>query len=548
MKRIADLTIAILFASLVASCAQATSGPIEGKINPGDEIDGMVFTTVDEIDWEISLTFRCDFDSVDESDTSPTIPCFAAPGDRVFFGNCNGILYDTPQEAEKLWQDFKLDITFDEQAVNLPLFGYLDIEDEGYFEKKYLRLWNLVVENISPGIHNIQCKEELTTGETDIRTYVFTVSDQPESLPMLSSEAPHGINAYRSTQAKLDYLLYLPGDYGVDPEVKWPLLIYLHGMDRVNKSVNVLHNAYPLSALIDKDDFPFILVAPQGTGEYEFWAQDEMVGSVMALVDEIQSTLVVDGDRIYLTGESAGGNGTWEIGVRHPERFATLVPMMGYYGWPFTVPENICDIKDIPVWAFHGDADDVVPLEAEQSIVDALKACGGEVQFTVFPDVGHELEAQRVYAPELYSWLLEQRLGMPTTATATAVMPTATPTEETPIAAPTYAFMQVTSAEEVIGTWFVGMYYIRFDEAGTFRQAHALETLDSQPYAISSYDFDGTKMVTQEISVSGVPSCGNQTGSYELRLLENGNLQILVIEDRCTGRALDTAGEYRPVR
>ena len=151
---------------------------------------------------------------------------------------------------------------------------------------------------------------------------------------MLSSEAPHGINAYRSTQAKLDYLLYLPGDYGVDPEVKWPLLIYLHGMDRVNKSVNVLHNAYPLSALIDKDDFPFILVAPKGTGEYEFWAQDEMVGSVMALVDEIQSTLVVDADRIYLTGESAGGNGTWEIGVRHPERFAAL--------WAITVGLSQC--------------------------------------------------------------------------------------------------------------------------------------------------------------------------------------------------------------
>jgi hypothetical protein len=137
---------------------------------------------------------------------------------------------------------------------------------------------------------------------------------------------------------------------------------------------------------------------------------------------------------------------------------------------------------------------------------------------------------------------------MPSTATPTAVPPTTTPTVEPPTAVPTQAFTQVTSAEEVLGTWSVGTYYIRFDEDGTFRQAHALETLDSQPYAISSYDFEGTKMVTVQISVSGVPSCGNQTGSYELRLRENGNLQILVIEDRCTGRAHDTAGEYRPVR
>ena len=60
---------------------------------------------------------------------------------------------------------------------------------------------------------------------------------------------------------------------------------------------------------------------------------------------------------------------------------------MGYYGWPFTVPENICDLKDVPVWAFHGAKDEVMPLEAEQMLVDALKACGGNVQFTVFPEL-----------------------------------------------------------------------------------------------------------------------------------------------------------------
>jgi hypothetical protein len=108
-------------------------------------------------------------------------------------------------------------------------------------------------------------------------------------------------------------------------------------------------------------------------------------------------------------------------------------------------------------------------------------------------------------------------------------------------------FTLATSAEEIVGTWHESSLYIRFDEDGTFRQAHALDKLDSQPYAISSYRFEGTKMVTTEISVSGVPSCGTKIGSYEIRLLENGNIQIVTIKDQCTPRGGDTAGEYEPV-
>jgi len=116
-----------------------------------------------------------------------------------------------------------------------------------------------------------------------------------------------------------------------------------------------------------------------------------MVESIMTLLDEIQGVLTVDPNRIYLTGVSAGGNGTWSIGLRHPERFAALAPVMGYYGWPFTVPEK------------------TIPLDAEQNLVDELKACGGDVQFTVFPGVGHDVNQEKVYSSELYEWLLEHK-------------------------------------------------------------------------------------------------------------------------------------------
>jgi hypothetical protein len=137
----------------------------------------------------------------------------------------------------------------------------------------------------------------------------------------------------------------------------------------------------------------------------------------------------------------------------------------------------------------------------------------------------------------------------PVPPTPTPVPPTATPTPKPPTATPTQAFTLATSAEEILGTWGAGNYfYIRFDRDGTFRQAHALDKLDSQPYAISSYQFEGTKMVITEVSVSGAPTCGRKIGSYEIQLLESGNIRIVAIKDQCVPRAGDIAGEYEPVR
>jgi predicted esterase len=416
VKRLTCLTFGVLLAWMLTSCGTPTplpaSTPIpesrEGMINPGDEVNGMVFTPIDEMDWDISLASLCDFESMEETDRSNTVSCFALPGGRVFFGNCWGIAYDTPQEADELWKKMKIDVTFDGQVVNSPSFGLQDIEPSAP-DERHIRIWNLMVENIAPGTHTIECEWE-DEDESGATTYHFTVSDQAETFPTLSAKVTPRIQFYTSEEANLDYVLYIPGEYGVDPVQKWPLLLYLHGMDRVNTSVHVLRNDYPLNTLADQDDFPFIVVAPQGTGEYEFWATDEMVGSIMALLDEIQGVLAVDSHRIYLTGVSAGGNGTWEIGMRHPERFAAMVPVMGYYGWPPSVPENICALAGIPVWAFHGAKDELIPLDAEQSLVDALKACGGDVQFTVFPDAGHGLDVQQVYTSQLYTWLLAQTL------------------------------------------------------------------------------------------------------------------------------------------
>jgi len=412
-KFVYSMCIVILMI-VISSCRETTpeneTTPerIEGMINRGDEINGMVFTTTDEIDWQIGLHVYCDMESAERTDTSATFPCFASTGNSVFF-NCFGIAYDTEKEAKKQWKNSKLEITFDGQEIYPPSFGFIETED-GTGEYKYVRMWNLKVENLQPGNHSIVCTKDYEGEDEDGTTiWNFSVSDGPERFPVLSEAIIPRVQLYSSEKADINYVMYIPGEYGVNPEREWPLILYLHGGDRVNSTVRILKNDYLLSKLANQDYFSFIVVAPQGTGEYEFWATDEMVDSILTLLDEIQGVLTVDPNRIYLTGVSAGGNGTWSIGLRHPERFAALAPVMGYYGWPFTVPENICDLEDVPVWAFHGEKDETIPLDAEQSLVNALKACGGDVQFTVFPGIGHDVNQEKVYSSELYEWLLEQK-------------------------------------------------------------------------------------------------------------------------------------------
>ncbi len=135
----------------------------------------------------------------------------------------------------------------------------------------------------------------------------------------------------------------------------------------------------------------------------------------------------------------------------------------------------------------------------------------------------------------------------PIPSTATPVPPTDTPTPKPPTATPTETFTLATSAEEIVGTWHKRSLYIRFDEDGTFREAYSLDGLD-RPFSINSYQFEGTQIVTTEVSVSGVPSCGDMIGIYEIRLLESGNIQIVTIKDQCHPRAGFISGEKELIR
>jgi predicted peptidase len=120
------------------------------------------------------------------------------------------------------------------------------------------------------------------------------------------------------------------------------------------------------------------------------------------LLSQVVATLPVDPDRVYLTGISMGGYGTWHLGARYPERFAAVAPICGYGLVSQGFPGRVCNLRDVPVWAFHGKQDEIVPPAECQELVDTLRACGGTVRFTVYPDADHDSWTRTYANPELY--------------------------------------------------------------------------------------------------------------------------------------------------
>lgn len=201
------------------------------------------------------------------------------------------------------------------------------------------------------------------------------------------------------------YLLYLPQGYGEDPDARWPLILFLHGVHVRGSSLNLVRQ-YDIPRIVEErpDFLPFIVLSPQCPddvqGEDILWLH--VTGAVDDLLGTVIETYAVDPDRVYLTGYSMGGYGTWLQATLYPRRFAAIAPVSGGGD-----PGTVCRIRDVPVWAFHGEEDRIVPLQEAQAMVEALRACGGSVRLTVYPGADHYVDMQTYLNPELYAWLLQ---------------------------------------------------------------------------------------------------------------------------------------------
>ena len=129
--------------------------------------------------------------------------------------------------------------------------------------------------------------------------------------------------------------------------------------------------------------------------------------ALSALLDDIVARYRVDTRRLYLTGLSMGGFATWHLATKQPQRFAALAPICGGFHGP---SRAVCVLRDVPIWAFHGAKDPVVPIEAQRLLVEALQECDGNVRFTEYPEAEHDSWTETYENPDLYAWLLEQSL------------------------------------------------------------------------------------------------------------------------------------------
>jgi predicted peptidase len=218
-----------------------------------------------------------------------------------------------------------------------------------------------------------------------------------EDLPAAGVQQEKHFEAQSPVAAKIDYLLFLPRGYEKSTE-RWPLLLFLHGSGESGTNLAKLKKHGPPKLVESKPEFPFILVSPQSAGHG--WDN----GALMALLDDVTSKYRVDPHRIYLTGLSMGGFGTWSLAAAHPGRFAAIVPICG--GGKTTDARKLAAL---PIWAFHGAKDPTVPVARSREMVAAIRAAGGNVKYTEYPEAVHDCWTETYDNPELYKWLLAQK-------------------------------------------------------------------------------------------------------------------------------------------
>ena len=198
------------------------------------------------------------------------------------------------------------------------------------------------------------------------------------------------------------YVKYLPKDYDVSR--KYPLVIFLHGAGERGDDLDVANrHGFMTHVRESGTEYPFLFVAPQ-CPQGKYWGC--YTESLLAFIDFVCESLPVDRDRIYLTGLSMGGTGTWMLAMADPERFAAIAPICGsgiyWYGGA---------LVNTPIMVYHGDCDDIVPLQDSIEMIRSVNKRGGNAQIKILYGVGHNAWDAAYQGDELYTWLLSNSLN-----------------------------------------------------------------------------------------------------------------------------------------
>ena len=212
---------------------------------------------------------------------------------------------------------------------------------------------------------------------------------------------------------KMPYRLYVP-----DERVRarpLPLVVYLHGGGgagndnlRQISGGNTAGTRLFASASVQAKHPAFVVAPQMPAGDSWSNFDSDTPGSYATLVLELIAMLSkefkIDADRVYLTGQSLGGGGTWDLVSKRPNVFAAAVPLCGNGN-----AQRVRAARNVPIWAFHGAQDEVVPVAGSRELVAALKSAGSSVKYTEYPDVGHDVWTRAYADPQLPDWLFAQK-------------------------------------------------------------------------------------------------------------------------------------------
>ena len=206
----------------------------------------------------------------------------------------------------------------------------------------------------------------------------------------------------------------------IEPGKKYPVVLFLHGAgERGDDNKNQLkYFGETIASPENRKKFPCFVIAPQCRATQKWsdvsWGKkdsepttkeaSDQAKVALGILDEVLKKYPADDKRIYLTGLSMGGYGSWDIACRYPEKFACVVPICGGGD-----ESQAAKLVKLPIWCFHGDADPAVPVDRSRNMIAAIKKAGGEPKYTEYPGVGHNSWDKAYNDPDsAIPWMFEQ--------------------------------------------------------------------------------------------------------------------------------------------
>jgi predicted peptidase len=232
------------------------------------------------------------------------------------------------------------------------------------------------------------------------------------ALPCAGQDTIDGFvgRVYRSGSQSMPYRLFVPTGYKGD--MPYPLVLWLHGAggagsdNRLQILADQTLGTRTWTKPQNQAKHPTFVVVPQSTTNWVSNGLDRLspeMSLVLAILDKVRGEFSIDPARIYVAGQSDGGIGTWNVIIQRPNLFAAAIPLCGGGD-----PSKVAAITNLPIWAFHGGRDKVIPVAESRKMINALKRAGGHPRYTEYSNVGHDVWTRAFVKPELVDWLFAQ--------------------------------------------------------------------------------------------------------------------------------------------